>query len=66
MQSYWLMEEARTRQAERMAAACQARLRAEAAQGLPRTSLALRTAALLRHMADHLEDQDRLRRFSTR
>ena len=67
MQPYWdLMEEARARQAERMATADRARLRSEATSGLPRASLTLRTATLLRQVADHLEDQDRLRRFSTR
>jgi hypothetical protein len=54
--SFWhMMEEARMRQAERLASAERARLRAQATPRLPRVQLTLRTAALLRQVADHLE-----------
>jgi hypothetical protein len=50
-----LMEEAHGRQAERMAGADRARMRAEARRTPPRAALTLRTATLLRQVADHLE-----------
>jgi hypothetical protein len=50
-----LHEEARARQAERLAAAEQARMLADATRRPPRTPLTLRTATLLRQVADHLE-----------
>ena len=51
------MELARSHQAEREAAAEQARLRAAAYPLPPRTPLSLRTASLLRLAADHLESR---------
>jgi hypothetical protein len=56
MRSYWdLMEEAHAREAERMAAADRARLRAEASAKPGGNTLTLRAASLLRQAADHLE-----------
>jgi hypothetical protein len=49
------MEQAHARQAELMAEANRARLRAEASAEPRRSTLTLRTAALLRQVADHLE-----------
>ena len=50
-----LHEEARARQAERIAGAERGRMRAEATRRPPSTPLTLRTAMLLRQVADHLE-----------
>jgi hypothetical protein len=50
-----LHEEARARQAERIAGAERARMRAEATRRPPRTPLNLQAAAVLRQVADHLE-----------
>jgi len=57
MQSYELVELARARQAERLQAAERARLRSWSNPGEPRIPLRLRTAALLRQVADVLEDR---------
>jgi len=58
MQSPWeLMEVARALQAERLSAAERGRLRSLATPGELRTPLRLRTAALLRQVADVLEDR---------